>query len=304
MNERRGLLFGSAAYLLWGFFPLYFKLLARSGAVEIVAHRAAWSFVFCLLLLVVLRRWDTLVTALRHGRTVLLLGCAGLLVAVNWSVYVWAVQTERTIDAALGYFITPLVSALLGVAFLRERLRPLQWVAFLFGAAAVVVLVAGLRAFPTVALSLATSFGVYALVKKQAGSRVEALPGLTIETMAITPVAVGYLAWLAQRGEATVTPGGYGLLVAAAGVITAVPLLLFAAAAARISMVAIGMLQYLSPVLQFLTGWLLFGEPMPTQRWAGFLLVWVALAFFAVDGVRRQQAARRFERAAHTHPVA
>lgn len=296
MEMRRGLMFGFLAYFIWGFFPFYFKLIAATGPVEIVAHRAMWSFVFCLLLLLVSRRWRSFTAALRQRRAVLALGLASLLLATNWTIYVWAVNTDRTVDGALGYFVTPLVSMVLGVAFARERLRAVQWVACGFGAAAVVVLAVGLGEFPFIALSLGLTFGTYGLVKKRAGAAVAPLPGLAIETMTITPLALGYVIWLSSRGQATVDlASAHGALVAAAGVVTAVPLLFFAAAAARISLVTIGVLQYITPTLQFLTGWLVFGEPMPPERWAGFALVWFALVLFVADGARHQRATRRFQ---------
>lgn len=291
-----------AAYLLWGLFPLYFLLFARSGAFEVVAHRALWSLVFCLILLTALRRLGDLRDIWRDRRVAAYLAAAGLLIAVNWTTYVYGVSTGRTLDAALGYFINPLAVALLGVIVLRERLRPGQWVALGFGAVAVVVLIVGYGQVPWIALALALSFGTYSLVKKLAGRSVAPLPGLAFETGAVAPIAIGFLGYLAATGGATVEPlSGYGALMATTGIVTAVPLLLFADAARNVSMVTLGMLQYIAPIGQFLLGWLVFHEPMPASRWAGFALVWLAIAAFAVDSVlvgRRNRAAANQERLA------
>jgi len=281
-----GLISGITAYALWGLFPLYFVLFARSGAFEVVAYRALWSLVFCLLLLAVTRSLGQLRAILRDRRSALVLGVAGLLIAINWTTYVYGVATGRTLDAALGYFINPLAVTLLGVLVLGERLRRAQWIALGFGAAAVVVLVVAYGEFPFIAITLALSFGTYSLVKKLAGRSVAPTPGLAMETAAVAPIALGYLIYLGLTGGGTVDLlSGYGLLVATTGVVTAIPLILFADAARKVPLVTIGMLQYLAPIGQFLVGWLAFGEPMPAARWAGFALVWVAVLIFAVDAV-------------------
>ena len=281
-----GLISGITAYALWGLFPLYFVLFARSGAFEVVAYRALWSLVFCLLLLAVTRSLGQLRAILRDRRSALVLGVAGLLIAINWTTYVYGVATGRTLDAALGYFINPLAVTLLGVLVLGERLRRAQWIALAFGAAAIMVLVVAYGEFPFIAITLALSFGTYSLVKKLAGRSVAPTPGLAMETAAVAPIALGYLIYLGVTGGGTVDLlSGYGLLMATTGVVTAIPLILFADAARKVSLVTIGMLQYLAPIGQFLVGWLAFGEPMPAARWAGFALVWVAVLIFAVDAV-------------------
>ena len=258
-SSRSGLLFGLAAYGLWGLFPLYFLLFARSGAVEVVAHRALWSLVFCALLLTLTRQWPAVARTLTDRRTTLSLGLAGVLIVVNWSTYVFAVLTGRTLETALGYFINPLAVAGLGILVLGERLRRLQLVAILFGLASVVVMVAGYGEVPWTALLLAGSFGLYSLVKKVAGRSVGALPGLAIETGVVAPVAVAYLTYLGLAGASTATlSDGYAGLLVTTGIVTAVPLLLFAAAARRVSMITIAILQYLAPIGQFLLGWLVF----------------------------------------------
>ena len=295
MRERSGAALGLAAYLMWGAFPLYFRLLERSGPFEIVAHRALWSLVFCGAALTVLGRWGQVRAV--TPRVVGALAAGGVLVAANWTLYVWGVNTGRTLDAALGYYVNPLLTALLGVVLLGERLRRAQWVAFALGGAAAAVLVLGYGEVPVVAFGVATTFALYGLVKTQAGRTGPALPGLAIETAAIAPLALALLAWLEWRGADTVELlSPYGLLMATSGVVTAVPLLLFAGATARIPLVVVGMIQYLTPTLQFLLGWLAFHEPMPPERWAGFALVWLAVLVFAVDGVRHHRWPTRLTR--------
>ncbi|MHB1062923.1 MAG: EamA family transporter RarD [Georgenia sp.] len=288
--DRAGLAFGLAGYLLWGGFPLYFRLLERAGAVEIVAHRAVWSLAFCLLVLALTRTFATLRAALADRRAVATLALAAALVAVNWLVYVYGVNTGRTLDAALGYFINPIVTVLLAVVVLGERLRPLQWAAVGVGAAAVVVIAVGYGQLPWISLTLAASFGLYGLTKNRAGRTVAALPGLAVETAALLPVAVGYLVWLTATGAATFGSQGpeHTLLLLLAGPLTAVPLLLFGAAARRLPLSVVGMLQYLTPVLQMVVALAVFHEPMPPERWAGFVLVWVAIALVTADGLRRR----------------
>lgn len=293
MSSRSGALLGAAAYVLWGVLPAYFKLLQRSGPFEIVAQRATWALVLCLFLIVVLRRGAQLREVLRSRRQTGILAAAAAIVVINWTLYVYAVTSGHTLEAALGYFITPLVSALLGVVVLGERLRPAQWVAFGVGFAAVAVLAVAYGHFPLISVAIAVSFGVYGLLKKQVGARVGAIEGLTVETLAIVPLALVYLTWLNAGGMGTVDPvSPYGLIIMLSGPVTAVPLILFAAAAARVSLTTIGMLQYIAPVGQFLLGWLAFSEPMPPARWAGFLIVWVAVIIFALDAARAAAKAR------------
>lgn len=284
MQQRQGLINGVIAYLLWGIFPLYFILFARSGAFEIVAYRALWSLVVCLLVLAVMRRLGELRDILAKPKMALAVGVAGLLIATNWTVYVYGVNTGRTLDAALGYFINPLAVAALGVLVLGEKLRPLQWAAILAGLAAVVVLLVGYGQFPFIAITLALSFGTYSLVKKVSGAAVAPVAGLAFETATVAPIALGFLIYLAVAGRSTVDLfSGYGALMATTGVVTAVPLLLFAAAARRVSMITLAMLQYIAPIGQFLLGWLVFHEPMPLSRWLGFGFVWIAILLFVAD---------------------
>ncbi|MEZ0449520.1 EamA family transporter RarD [Cellulomonas sp. ICMP 17802] len=294
-----GLAAGVGAYVLWGVLPLYFPLLQPAGAVEIIANRVVWSLLFCLLLLAVTRTWGAFVAALRDRRTLGLLSLAAVLLAVNWLVFVFGILTDRVVDAALGYFINPLVTVTLAVVVLRERLRPVQWVALGFGAAAVVVITAGYGQLPWIALTLATSFGFYGLIKNRVGRSVGAVPGLAAETLVLAPLALGYLVWLGATGTGTFATEGLGhaLILASSGIVTAVPLLLFNSAARRLPLSMIGLLQYIAPVLQLLIGVLVLHEQMPAARWWGFGLVWVALAVLTVDGVRTGRAQRLSRRA-------
>lgn len=290
---RAGLVYSFAAYFLWALFPLYFKLVARSGPLEIIGYRVVCSLLFCLLLIAVTRQWGQLRELARNRRTLLVLAAAGALVVINWTVYVYGVDTGRTLDAALGYFINPLVAAALGVVVLGERLSRLQWVAFAVGAVACVVLAIAYGQFPWIAVVLAATFGWYGLLKKRVGAKVPAVAGLVVETAAITPLLLGYLIWLSAAGASTVSPTtGYGWIVYAAGPITAIPLLLFAAGARRVQLVTLGMVQYVAPIGQFLVGWLVFREPMPAGRWLGFALVWVAVALFAASAVAQFRRSR------------
>ena len=290
--DRRGLLLAFSAYLLWGAFPLYFHLLAAAGPVEIIGHRIFWSFLFCLVGVLVWREWGHLRTVVSTPRLFWGLAGAGVLVSVNWLIYVWGVLNNHIVDAALGYFINPLFTVALAVLVLRERLRTVQKVAVGVGLLAVVVIAVGFGQFPWVALSLAVTFGTYGLVKKQVGGTVSPLVGLTVETAVLTPLAFGYLLWLQLTGSSAYLAHGPGLTVALtlAGAITAVPLLLFAAASGRIPLSMMGLIQYLTPCIQFSIGVWVTHEAMPPSRWIGFGLVWVALVLLTVDSLR---AARR-----------
>lgn len=285
-TSRAGVLLGLCAYLMWGLFPLYFRLLEAAGAVEIVLHRIVWSLVACCVMVTVVRGWATVRSATR--RQVLLLAAAAAVISVNWGVFIWAVNAGQVVEASLGYFINPLVSVLLGVLVLGERLRRVQWAAVGIAASAVGVLTFDYGRPPWIAIALAASFGSYGLLKNRVGRGVGALPGLTVETAVLAPLALGGLVWLGVTGRSTATAEGPGLvlLLMASGVLTALPLLLFAGAARRVPLSTIGLLQYITPVMQLLIGVLLFGEPMPPLRLAGFALVWVALAVFSVDGLR------------------
>jgi chloramphenicol-sensitive protein RarD len=290
---RRGYLYGVAAYTIWGFAPLYFKLLDRAGAVEILAHRVVWSVLFmAALLLLVIRQWGSLRRLARRPRVLLGIAAAGALVAVNWGGFIYGVTTDRVVEVSLGYFINPLVTVLLGVLVLRERLRRWQWVALGTGTVAVAVLTIDYGRLPYVALMVAGSFGLYGLVKKTLA--LPAAEGLFVETALLSVPALAYLWWLSAQGTASFGAAGAGhaALLVGAGVVTSIPLLLFAGAANRIPLSALGILQYVGPTLQFLLGVLVFAEPMPAARWVGFGLVWAALTVFTADLVRTARRRR------------
>jgi chloramphenicol-sensitive protein RarD len=294
VDERRlGTAAGLSAYLLWGCFPLYFPLLEPAGGVEIVAHRVVWSLLFVALLLTALRRWALVRAAVTDPRTMLVLTGASVLIAANWLVFVYGVNSGHVVETSLGYFINPLVSVLLGVVVFAERLRPLQWAAVALAAVAVAVLTWDHGRPPWIALALAATFGGYGLLKKLV--RVEAAPGLFVETAVAFLPALAFLGVLHATGRGTAGEAGTGhlLLLLASGVATAVPLLLFAAAARRIPLSTVGLLQYVTPLMQLALGVFVFHEPMPPARLAGFAIVWAALAVFTVDSLRTARAVGR-----------
>jgi chloramphenicol-sensitive protein RarD len=291
--------FGFAAYFLWGMFPLYFRVLDASGSFEILLHRILWSLVVLLLVVLATRaaRRD-LRAVLARPRVLAALAAAAIAVGVNWGIYIYAVNSGQVVEAALGYFINPLVTVALGVLVLGERLRAAQWAAVAVGAAAVAVLTVDYGRLPWIALSLAFSFALYGLIKNRVGGRgVGALSGLTTETIVLGPIAFGALVWyeLTGRGTFTVNAPWQALLLASSGIVTVGPLLLFAAAARRVPLTTMGLLQYLTPMLQLLVGVLVMHEYVPPARWAGFGLVWLALVLLTTDMLR---SARRNARPA------
>jgi chloramphenicol-sensitive protein RarD len=280
-----GIAFALGAYLLWGFLPVLFFALRGSGAVEIVSWRIVLSLAFCALLITATRGWPRLLAILRDRSTMLALALAAVFIVVNWTVYVFASVSGHVVEASLGYFTNPIVTVLLGVIVLRERLRPLQWVALGTSAIAVLVIAIGYGAFPWIALTLAFSFGLYGLVKKRVGPTADAVSGLTIETAVLAPVAVVVLVVIALTSGLTLGTLGtaHMLLMISLGVATAVPLILFAAAARRLPLVYIGLAQYIAPVLQLVVGVVLLHEAMPVERWVGFGIVWLALIILTID---------------------
>lgn len=282
---RRGSLAGLAAYTAWGVFPLYFHALAPAGAWEILAHRIVWTLLLCVLILLARRELGWIRPLLGRPRMLAGIAVAAVLIAVNWVVYVAAVAAGQVTDASLGYFLNPIVTVALGVLVLGERLRRLQWVAVGIGFLAGVYLsVAGGRV-PWIALTLAFSFALYGLTKKKLGATLPALQGLTVETVVLTPVALGIIGWLGVSGTQTFTGGAPvhpGLLVLS-GLLTAVPMLLFATAARRVPLTTMGLLQFVTPVMQLICGVWLLGEHMSRARWIGFGFVWLALALLSFD---------------------
>lgn len=285
-----GLLFGLLAYGIWGLFPLYWPLLEPASPVEVVAHRSLWSLVFLAIVVTLTRGWPVVRTTFATPRTRWLLLAAAVLIAINWIGYIGAVMADHVVEAALGYFINPLVSVLVGVVVLSERLRGPQWVAVALGAVSVVVMTVSYGRPPWIALLLAGSFAVYGLCKKVAN--VPSVPSLTVETTFIAPVALGFLLWLQVTGAGHfgADPAQTALFIGA-GVVTALPLLAFGAAAIRIPLSSLGLLQYLTPLLQFLLGIFLFGEHLNVTGWVGFALIWAALAVFSVDAFRHARHA-------------
>jgi chloramphenicol-sensitive protein RarD len=294
MDERRlGVLSGLGAYALWGLFPLYFPLLEPASGLEIVAHRVLWSLVFIGVLLTVVRRWSLVRAAVAHRRTVLVLAGAAVLIATNWLIFVYGVNSGHVVETSLGYFINPLVSVVLGVVGFSERLRPLQWTAVGIAAVAVAVLTVDYGRPPWIALSLALTFGLYGLMKKLV--KVESAPGLFVETALVALPAAVAVGILHGNGSGTFVQAGaaHALLLVSSGAATAIPLLLFAAAARRIPLSTVGLLQYLTPLMQLAIGVFVYDEPMPPARLAGFAIVWLALGVFTVDMLRHARANSR-----------
>lgn len=282
-EETKGFFYGISAYIAWGFAPLYWPLLQPSSPYEVLSHRIIWSLVFLVLLNSAMRTWEPVKTALVDRRTRRLLVLAAALITFNWGLYIWSVNNHHVVDASMGYFITPFVSVVLGTAVLGERLRSAQRLAILIAFIAVSVLTIDAHRLPAIALALAASFGAYGYVKKLAG--VEAIASLTIETLVALPFGAAYLLYLEATGQAGFlhTSFGHTLTVLSAGVITAVPLLGFGAAAVRVPLVTLGFMQYFSPIIQFSVGVWIVGESMTQLRWVGFVFLWFGLIVYSYD---------------------
>ena len=285
-------MYGVLAYLLWGSFPGYFPLLRPANALEILAHRIVWSLLVMGIVVAVTHRGAAVRAVLRNRRQLTWLSIGAAFIAVNWGLYIWGVFEHRVVETSLGYFINPLVTILLGVFVLGERLRPLQWVAVGIASAAIVVLTVGYGHLPWIALVLAFSFGTYGLAKKQAD--VDAVESLTVETLVLTPFAIVVMIVMAALGSFTLVTDGFGHagLLATTGLVTCIPLVLFGAATKRLPLSTVGLLQYLTPVLQFLYGVFVDDEELSPLRLVGFGLVWVALALLIVEGLRRARRNR------------
>jgi chloramphenicol-sensitive protein RarD len=276
----KGILNGLAAYVMWGFFPIYWKLLQQVPALQVIGHRIAWSFILLVVVLVLTRQWKDFRSATQAPKVIGIYAIAGVLLTINWLIYVWGVNSGFIVETSLGYFINPLISVLLGVIFLRERLRTIQWIPVGLAAAGVIYLTVTYGRLPWIALSLAFSFGVYGLVKKIAP--LGSLYGLTLETALVFPIALIYLAYVGLTGTGSFLQEGAltDILLVGTGVVTSIPLLMFASAARQIPLTMIGVLQYVAPTLQFLIGVFLYHEPFDQSRLIGFGLVWLALIIF------------------------
>jgi chloramphenicol-sensitive protein RarD len=287
-----GVVYAFAAFAIWGLFPIYFKALHSIGAVEMLAHRMAWSMAFLLVVLTVLRRWQWVLPVLSDKRLLARFAASAVLLSTNWGIYIWAVNAGHIVEASLGYFINPLINVLFGMAFLHERLRPVQWIAVAVAAAGVVWLTWVNGAPPWISIALALTFGGYGLLRKTAS--LGALEGLTLETIILCPVALLYLFVMNAHGGSGFSEASIGvkLLLAAAGPITAVPLLLFAAGARRIPLSMLGLIQYITPTLQLLIGVVIYHEFFGHDQLIGYGAIWAALALYSAEGISRARAAR------------
>jgi len=281
--KNKGILYGIGAYVLWGFFPIYWKFLHPVPALQVIGHRIGWSFVILIAYVLVTKQWDEFRAVAFNSKTLLIYGVAAILLSINWLVYVWGVNAGFIVETSLGYFINPLLSVLMGVIFLRERLRPAQWIPVALATAGVVYLTAVYGRLPWIALSLAFSFGLYGLMKKLAP--LGSLYGLTLETGILFPLAVIFLAFVQVTGDGAFLHDGVvvDLFLVGAGIVTTIPLLMFASAAKQIPLSMVGILQYIAPTLQFLIGVFLYKEPFDHSHLIGFGIVWAALVIFWVE---------------------
>lgn len=281
---KKGIFYAIGAYLMWGLFPLYWKQLETIPALQLIGHRIAWSFILLIIVIFVTRQWKDL-RATFNSKTVRIYLIAALLISVNWFTYVWAVNNGFVVETSLGYYINPLFSVLLGVIVFRERLRPIQWIPIALAAVGVLYLTITYGSLPWIALTLAFTFGLYGLVKKTAP--LSSLYGLTLETGLLFVVAIGYLVYCEFTGQGAFlhSDAKSNLMMVGAGLVTTVPLLLFASAAQRIPLTTIGVLQYINPTMQFLLGVLVYKEPFTHNRLIGFSMVWAGLILFWAEGL-------------------
>lgn len=300
-NEiRQGTIYGFLAYFSWGVLPLYFHALSPASALEILSHRIVWSLVFCIILCLIRNDFSWVPLLFQNPRRLLLLTVAAVFLAINWGVYIYAVTDNNVVESSLGYFINPILLVLMGVIILKERLRRLQWAAVGLATVAVLIISIDYGRLPWIALALATSFATYGYIKKLVGANMDALPSMTIETVVLAPFAIATIVWIELSGDGTFVTEGmpHTSMLLSTGIITAVPLILFAAAARRVPLATMGLLQFLAPVLQFISGVFILGEDVPLSRWIGFSIVWVALAMLTTDIIRHTRTERR-----HRAPV-
>jgi chloramphenicol-sensitive protein RarD len=284
-KNKLGLLFGVSAYSLWGAFPLYWPLLEPASPLEIVSHRAVWTLVFCFIVLAATKALKSTLVTLKRPTVAIKLFLSSLLISINWLVYIWATNNEHVVEASLGYYINPLIIIGFGVIFLKEKMRPLQWAAVSIATLGVLVLTFDYGRLPWIALALAVSWGSYGLIKKQLG--LGALEGLAIETFISSFFYLAYLVYIGNQGTGQFGQSwGLTVLLISAGAVTAIPLLLFNGSTNRLPFTTIGLLQYITPTLQFSIGVWVLNEDMPTARWIGFLIIWAALVTLAIDLIR------------------
>jgi len=286
----KGVLYGVGAYLLWGFFPIYWKFLHPVPALEVIGHRIGWSFILLMAYVIITRQWGEFRLVAFNARTIGIYAIASILLSFNWLIYVWGVNAGFIVETSLGYFINPLLSVLLGVLFLHERLRPMQWIPVGLAALGVAYLTFVYGRLPWIALSLAFTFGFYGFVKKL--SPLGSLYGLTLETGIVFPVALVYLSALGLKGAGAFLHSGtlIDVFLFGAGVVTTIPLLMFASAARQIPLTIVGLLQYIAPTLQFLIGVFIYKEPFDLGHFIGFAIVWVALIVFAGESYLANRA--------------
>ena len=288
-KNNAGIWFALSAYGLWGLFPVYFKWLEDVPAFEVLLHRVVWSVGFLLVLVLVTKRWKAFVTVIKQPKMLRWLTLSAVTMAINWLVFIWAVANERILETSLGYFLNPLISIFLGMVFLSERLRRGQWIALSLAAAGVLAQVVIYGSLPWVALGVSISFGLYGLLRKQIP--VESILGLFVETLILLPFALGYMVWLEQQGTLTFGHGDWhtnGLLLVS-GVVTSIPLLLFAAGARRLPLMMMGFLQYLVPTISFSLAVLVYNEPVDDAKLMTFMAIWVALVIFTLEGLRNRR---------------
>lgn len=291
-DVKTGVLYALASYLWWGFVPLYFSFVRHVPPLEVVGHRIIWCIVFLLGVLLTQRRGPEILAAFRHGRSLMLLTCGATVIAINWFVFIYAVTTEQVLQASLGYYMNPLVNVVLGFTVLGERLRPWQWVSVALAFTGVIISAASGAAFPWIALALAFSFSIYGLLRKLV--KVGPMVGLLVETILLSPIALSLIIWTMGVRDSTFSGGTYGLLMLA-GIVTAMPLIWFAAAAKRLTLSTVGFMQYIAPSVQFLVAIILLGEAIDGNRLISFAFIWAALAVFSVDSYGRLKRHRRRE---------
>jgi chloramphenicol-sensitive protein RarD len=285
-----GLLYGLSAYLIWGSFPLIIAAASFADPFEVVVWRVVFGFIFAALLVSIVGGWKEILQIVKSAQRLKWVAVASLMIYINWVVYVVAVATGNVIESSLGYFINPLVTVLFAVLLLKEKLRPMQWMALGTGAVAVIVLTLDYGRLPFIAIALAVSFGIYSLAKNRVGKKIPALQSFTIESGLVVPVALVQL-WLVSQSAQIMLFSGFveTSILVGFGILTAIPLILFGAAASRVPLSTIGFIQYLTPTIQFSIGFFVFGEPMPAVRWVGFALVWVSLAILTIDALKRKR---------------